>query len=346
MIKASILGATGYTGSELIRLLINREDVVLQELTSKRHVGEDISHFYPFLTGLINKQFTELNIEKIFSMSDVVFVCLPHGYSMDIVKEAENYETKVIDLGADFRLKDADVYEDTYEVAQSAPEILDQAVYGFSEKYRAEIKEAKIVANPGCFVMGSLLGLSPVVNKNVIDPKSIIIDSKTGMSGAGRKASVERLLSELQGNFKAYNPLKHRHIPEIEQELNNLTNKEVQVQFTPHLLPVERGILSTIYADLNEGETEESIREIYEAAYENEPFVHLLPQGQLPEIKAVKGTNFCHIQMQVDKRTNRLLVITAIDNLGKGASGSAVQNMNIMFGLPETKGLKNIGLVP
>lgn len=346
MIKASILGATGYTGSELIRLLINREDVKLQELTSKSYVGQEVSSFYPFLTGLISKQFTEFDSEKVFSSSDVVFVCLPHGHSMNIVKQAKDYGTKVIDLGADFRLRDAAVYEETYQVTQSAPEVLDEAVYGFSEKYRDEIKDAAVIANPGCFVMSSLLGLSPVVDKKAIDPKSIIIDSKTGVSGAGKKASVDRLLAELQGNFKAYNPLKHRHIPEIEQELNNLTDQEVQVQFTPHLLPVERGILSTIYGDLADGQTEDSIRAIYEEAYGDEPFIHLLPKGQLPEIKAVKGTNFCHIQVQVDERTNRLLIISVIDNLGKGAAGSAVQNMNILFNLPETIGLKNVGLVP
>lgn len=346
MIKASILGATGYTGSELIRLLISRKDVELTHLTSRSHIGEEVADFYPFLTGLVDKNFIEVDLDMIFSESDVVFICLPHGHSMEIVKQAENYDVKVIDLGADFRLKDIKTYEDTYKVEQTAPEILQEVVYGFSEKYRAKIKDAKIVANPGCFVMGSLLGLTPIISKGVVDAKSIIIDSKSGVSGAGRQPTVDKLLTELQGNFRAYNVLKHRHRPEIEQELNNISEEEVEVQFTPHLLPVERGILSTIYADLNEGETEATIRKIYEEAYQNEPFIHLLPKGKLPEIKAVKGTNYCHIQVQVDRRTNRLIIITVLDNLVKGASGSAIQNMNIMFGLPETVGLESIGLVP
>ncbi len=346
MIKASIVGATGYTGSELIRLLVTREDVELKHLTSRSHIGREVAEFFPYLTGFLQQKFVELDPEKIFSESDVVFICLPHGHSMELVQEAKKYDVKVIDLGADFRLKDIQEYEETYQVEQTAPDVLEEAVYGFSEKYRDQIKEAKFVANPGCFVMSALLGLSPVISQGVVDTQSIIIDSKTGVSGAGRSPAVDRLLSELQGNIRAYNVLKHRHRPEIEQELENLSSSEVQVQFTPHLLPIERGILSTMYADLKEGQTEESIRAIYEAAYGNEPFVHLLPKGILPETKAVKGTNHCHIQIQVDERTNRLIILSVIDNLGKGAAGSAVQNMNILFGLPETTGLKQVGLVP
>ena len=346
MIKASIIGATGYTGSELIRLLITRDDVQLVHLTSRSHVGKEVAKFFPFLTGLIDQQFVALDEEKIFSESDVVFIGLPHGHSMNIVKQAKNYDVKVIDLGADFRLKDIQQYEETYQVEQTAPGILEEAVFGFSEKYRDEIKDAQIIANPGCFVMSALLGLSPAINEGIVETKSIIIDSKTGVSGAGRSPSVDRLLSELQGNVRAYNVLKHRHRPEIEQELTNISETEVQIQFTPHLLPIERGILSTMYADLKEGQTEESIREIYEAFYQKEPFVHVLPQGNLPETKAVKGTNNCHIQIEVDEQTNRLIILSVIDNLGKGAAGSAVQNMNILFGLPETTGLKQVGLVP
>lgn len=346
MIKASIIGATGYTGSELIRLLINRDDVQLTHLTSRSHVGKEVADFFPFLTGLIEQKFVELNEEQVFSESDVVFIGLPHGHSMNIVKKAKDYDVKVIDLGADFRLKDIQQYEETYQVKQTAPEILQEAVFGFSEKYRDQIKEAKIIANPGCFVMSALLGLTPAISEGVVDTKSIIIDSKTGVSGAGRTPAVDRLLSELQGNVRAYNVLKHRHRPEIEQELSNISETEVQIQFTPHLLPIERGILSTMYANLKEGQTEDSIRAIYEKFYQKEPFVHLLPKGKLPETKSVKGTNNCHVQIEVDERTNRLVVLTVIDNLGKGAAGTAVQNMNILFGLPETTGLKQVGLVP
>lgn len=346
MIKVSIIGATGYTGSELLRLLIGRDDVEFSQLTSRSHVGKNVAEFYPFLTGKIDETFVALDVKQVFSTSDVVFIALPHGHSMALVQQAKNYPVKVIDLGADFRLKDIQQYEETYEVKQTAPEILEEAVFGFSEKYRDQIKKATIIANPGCFVMGALLGLTPAVSGGAVDTQSIIIDSKTGVSGAGRSASVDRLLSELQGNMRAYNVLKHRHRPEIEQELANLTTSEVQIQFTPHLLPVERGIFSTMYADLKAGQTEASIRKLYADFYKDEPFIHVLPKGQLPEMKAVKGTNNCHLQVEVDERTNRLVILTVIDNLGKGAAGTAVQNMNLMFGLPETTGLKQVGLVP
>lgn len=346
MIKVSILGATGYTGSELIRLLILRDDIEFKYLTSNRFVGESVSAYYPHLTGLIEMEFTEYDPEVILSESDVVFICLPHGHAMTIAKDAQKYPVKLIDVSPDFRIKDKKLYEEYYQIEQTAPELLETAVYGLPEIHREQIKDADIIANPGCFVTSSLLGLLPMINSKLIETDSIIIDAKSGISGAGRSANVANLLSELQGNFKAYNVLKHRHIPEIEQELQLQTEDNVQVQFTPHLIPIERGIFSTIYADLTQEVTEEQIHKIYTEHYQGEPFIQVLPEGQLPELKAIRGTNLCHIQVQVDQRTQRLVILVVLDNLVKGAAGQAIQNMNLMFNLPETSGLKLVPLVP
>ena len=346
MIKVSIIGATGYTGSELLRYLIPHQDVELIHLTSRSHAGTQVTYYYPFLTGSIDLKFTELKPVTVFTDSDVVFICLPHGHSMELSALASTFDVKVIDLGADFRLKNIDVYEETYKVEQAAPNLLKDFVYGLPEKYREEIKHAQYIANPGCFVTSALLGLLPAVVHALIDPQSIIIDSKTGVSGAGRSASTDKLLTELLGNFKAYNPLAHRHIPEIEQELNSSSENTVQVQFTPHLIPTERGIFSTIYASVQDGITEGDIIESYKTAYQDEPFVHVLDKGELPQMKHVSGTNNCQLSVQFDERTGRLLVLSIIDNLGKGAAGQAVQNMNIMFGLPEKTGLNTIAMMP
>lgn len=346
MIKVSIVGATGYTGSELLHYLIPHQEVELVHLTSRSHVDTEAAVYYPFLKGSINKQFTALEPDKLFNDSDVVFICLPHGHSMELAATASAYDVKIIDLGADFRLKNIDVYEQTYNVEQAAPNLLKDFVYGLPEKYRADIKMAKYIANPGCFVTSALLGLLPAVSDALVDEQSLIIDSKTGVSGAGRSASVDKLLTELMGNFKAYNPLAHRHIPEIEQELNSSSENAVQVQFTPHLIPAERGIFSTIYATVKDGVTEADIIKSYQQAYQDEPFVQVLNEGELPQMKHVAGTNNCQIAVQLDERTNRLIVLSIIDNLGKGAAGQAVQNMNIMFGLPEKSGLNTIAMMP
>lgn len=346
MIKVSIIGATGYTGSELLRYLIPHPEVDIVHLTSRSHAGENAAHYYPFLTGSFEQAFEALDPDAVFKGSDVVFICLPHSHSMELSLTASKYDVKVIDLGADFRLKNIDVYEKTYHVEQAAPNLLKDFVYGLPEKYRDNIKNAQYIANPGCFVTSALLGLLPAVKHSLIDSQSIIIDSKTGVSGAGRSASVDKLLTELMGNFRAYNPLAHRHIPEIEQELNQSSEHTVQVQFTPHLIPAERGIFSTIYATAAEGVTEAELIETYQQAYQDEPFVHVLDQGQLPEMKHVAGTNNCQLSVQLDERTGRIIILSIIDNLGKGAAGQAVQNMNIMFGLPEKSGLSTIAMMP
>lgn len=345
MIKVSIIGATGYTGSELMRLLAHHPQVELMHLTARKLADEKISHNFPFLTAALkDKRFVALDIEAIRAQSDLVFICLPHGHSMSLVKQLGT-EIKIIDLGADFRLKDIELYGDYYQVKQVAPDLLNQAVYGLSEYYRDEIKGSQLIANPGCFVTNALLALLPLVKAQVIEPDSIIIDSKTGISGAGRGASVGNLLSEAANNFSAYNPLRHRHIPEIEQELSRFGDA-VQIQFIPHLLPTERGIFSTIYAKPKQAVTEESLRQLYHDTYDDEPFIHLLDPELLPSIKSVRGSNHCHIQIKIDARTGRIIVFSVIDNLVKGASGQAVQNMNLLFGFDENLGLEQSALMP
>lgn len=345
MINVSIIGATGYTGSELMRLLVNHPKVQLMHLTARDLAGGKISHTFPFLTPYLKGTcFEKLDIQLINQDSDLVFICLPHGHAMSLVKELDDH-IKVIDLGADFRIKDTEVYEEYYHVEQSAPEYLEKAVYGLSEYYRDEIKDSQLIANPGCFVTSALLALLPLVRAQVIEVDSIIIDSKTGVSGAGRGTNVANLITEAGNNFSAYNPLAHRHIPEMEQELSHF-GQNVQIQFTPHLLPTERGILSTIYAKPSKTVIEEELRQIFQDAYEDEAFVHLLDPELLPSIKSVRGSNHCYIQVKIDPRTNRIIVFSALDNLVKGASGQAIQNMNILYGFPESMGLTQSGLMP
>lgn len=345
MINVSIIGATGYTGSELIRLLVNHPEVKLKHLTARKLAGLKISHTFPFLTAhLKDKTFETLDIEQIKADSDLVFICLPHGHAMTMVKEL-GQTIKVIDLGADFRIQNLDTYQEYYGIEQSSPELLEDAVYGLTEYNRQQISYANLIANPGCFVTSILLGLLPLVEKQLIDPSSIIIDSKSGISGAGRSANVGNLLSEAANNFKAYNPIGHRHIPEIEQELSQF-GQQVQVQFTPHLLPTERGIFSTIYVSPTAELTEDDLRDVYNDKYDNEAFVHLLDKELLPSVKSVRGSNHCHIQVKLDKRTGRIIIFSVIDNLVKGASGQAIQNMNVMFGLDESLGLTQTGLMP
>ncbi|HCT98226.1 MAG TPA: N-acetyl-gamma-glutamyl-phosphate reductase [Aerococcus urinaeequi] len=346
MIKVGIIGATGYTGEELIRLLVTRSDIELTTLTSRNEVGTKVQDYYPHFKGLIDQSFVAYDPNQIFDQVDVLFLCLPHGVSMEIAKAAQAHDVKVIDLGADFRLKDSQVYQEYYAIPQTEPDLLEQAVYGLPELYAADIQKADLIANPGCFVTCSLLALLPVIDQDFIRTDSVIIDAKTGVSGAGRSAKVANLLTELANNFYAYNPMAHRHIPEIEQTLNNVANNQVSVQFTPHLLPTERGIHATIYVDLTKDINEDQVRQIYQNYYQDKYFIHILGQDQLPQIKAVRASNFAQIQVKVDQRTNRLVIFAVIDNLVKGAAGQAIQNMNLMFGLDQTTGLTQAPIFP
>jgi N-acetyl-gamma-glutamyl-phosphate reductase len=347
VIKASIIGATGYTGLELARILSLHPEVELKILTSQSHVGEDIADIYPSLRGRVRKLCQEQDLNRVLEASHVVFIALPHGHSVPVVKEAISRGKKVIDLGADFRLGKAEVYEEWYQVKHEAPELLPEAVYGLPEIYREKIsEETRIIANPGCYPTAAILALAPALTKKLIKPESIIIDAKSGVSGAGRKLSLSSHFSEVNESIRAYGVASHRHTPEIEQELQALAGREFRISFTPHLAPMTRGILVTAYGQMEEDLSLHQVREIYASFYAGEPFVHLLAEEQWPQTKWVYGSNRCLINLTVDKRTRRLVVCSVIDNLVKGASGQAVQNMNLLFGLPETLGLEFNALFP
>lgn len=347
MIKASIIGATGYTGVELVRILSQHPEVELKILTSRSYAEQSFDEVYPSSLGNCSLTLQEQNLSKIIKESDAIFVALPHGYSASVVKEAANQGKKVIDLGADFRLKEASVYEKWYKAQHKAPELLKQAAYGLCEIHRDKISKADVVANPGCFPTGAILSLAPALKNHLIEPETIIIDSKSGVSGGGRKLVMTNHFGEVNENINPYGVASHRHTPEIEQEMMYLAGKEFNISFTPHLVPMTRGILTTAYAKLKDiNIVEDDVREIYQEFYEEESFVHLLPSGKWPHTKWVYGSNSCLINLTIDNRTNRLIVCSVIDNLVKGASGQAVQNMNILFGLPETTGLKFSAVYP
>lgn len=339
MIKTAILGGSGYTGLELLRILQNHPKAEVLAVTSRQYKGCKLEEVFPSLHGFSKLKFEDPAKFSALPHVDLIFSCLPHHASMEIVPRLLKNGKRVIDLSADFRLKSAKTYEAWYG-KHIAKNLLKKAVYGLPELHRSKIKGAELVANPGCYPTGAILGLSPAIDAGIIDINSIIIDSKSGVSGAGRGASLDTSFAEVNEGFKAYKVGEHRHTPEIEQELSVLAGKAVKVTFTPHLLPVNRGILSTVYVSLqNKGISYEKIFDIYKKFYSDDFFIRILPEDMLPNISHVKGSNFCDIGLKIDKRTGRLIIITAIDNLVKGASGQAVQNMNIMFGLPETTGL-------
>lgn len=342
MIKAGIVGITGYTGEELLRILSKHPEVQLTILAGRETSPvRELADIYPKYSNLKMKCIP-FNVEEIKKNTDVVFLALPHAVAFAVVPQLLKAGKKVIDLSADFRLKCSDTYEKWYKVNHTGKDYIKDAVYGLSELYADKIKQAKLVANPGCYPTTILLGLAPAVKNGFITNNDIIIDSKSGISGAGRKA-VEKYFKEEHPNTRAYNIAgKHRHIPEIEQEISNLFGQKTIVTFTPHIIPVERGMLSVIYANLNKKITTAEAVEIYKTFYKGKNFVKVLDENVLPNINKVVNTNFCEIGLSVDARTNKLVIVSAIDNLVKGASGQAVQNMNIMSGLDETAGLKEI----
>ncbi|MCX5782385.1 MAG: N-acetyl-gamma-glutamyl-phosphate reductase [Elusimicrobia bacterium] len=340
MIKIGIIGITGFTGEELLKILLKHKNVkisVLQGRTSSE--VKPLKQIYPNLSQIdINCE--PLDIKGLSDKCDVVFLALPHRISFEIVPEIIKAGKKVIDLSADFRLNDGQIYEKWYGSKHTATHLLTEAVYGLPEIYREKIKKAKLIANPGCYPTSVILACAPAMKKNIVESSSLIVDSKSGISGAGRKAAEEYFQKE-HPNFRAYNIGGiHRHIPEIEQELSKVVGEKVVLTFTPHIIPIERGMLSTIYLDLKKKISTADIISLYSEFYKNEPFVRVLKEGELPSTKNVVNTNFCEIGLKVDDRINRLIVISAIDNLIKGASGQAVQNMNIMFNLGEEEGLK------
>ena len=344
MLKVAILGASGYTGGELLRLLNQHPHVKITSVTSERSAGKTVSDLFPHLKDC-KLTFEPLEIKKIAKKADLFFLCLPHKTSQETVAELYEAGKKIIDLSADYRLKDTAVYQKWYETPHKFPDLLKKAVYGLPELYREKIKDAQIIANPGCYPVSAIMGLAPIIGKHFVDINSIIIDSKSGVSGAGRNPALPFMFSEANESVKAYAVTTHRHTPEIEQELSLIANKKVRVIFTPHLIPMDRGILSTIYVRLKENVDLSHVQKIYTNFYRKEKFIRVLENGAYPTTKAVKGSNYCHLSVFLDKRNPKsqtLIIVSAIDNLLKGASGQAVQNMNIMYGFNETDGLLNL----
>ncbi len=345
MINVSVVGASGYTGVELLRILVNHPQVTLCCVTSRQHEGAPISQAFPSLSGFCDLTCETLDVAKIAERSDLVFTALPHKSAMEVIPDFLAAGCKVVDLSADYRLKDKDIYEQWYQ-EHTSPALLDEAVYGLPERYRDQIRSARLVANPGCYPTTVVLGLLPLLEKKLIDSKTLIIDSKSGTSGAGRGAKQGSLFCEVNEGFKAYGVASHRHTPEIEQELSALAGTAVQVNFTPHLLPLNRGMLSTCYASAAGIRSARELIDLYRERYADEPSIRIMPGGELPNVAYVQGTNLCDIGLVYDDRTGRVIVVSVIDNLVKGASGQAVQNMNIMSGFDESLGLRLLPTFP
>jgi N-acetyl-gamma-glutamyl-phosphate reductase len=346
MIKVGIIGATGYAGAELVRILSRHPGVEMAALTTQSYAGKAIWEVYPHLYRYVDLACEEMDLSGLVEKCDVVFTALPHGHAMPVAGEVVRQGKKLIDLGADFRLYNTDVYESWYKVEHTAGEFMEQVVYGLPEIHRDRIRTARILANPGCYPTSAILGLAPLLNKRLVDKASIVVDAKSGVSGAGRGLSLNTHYCEVNENIKAYGVATHRHTPEIEQEMSALAGEELVISFTPHLVPMTRGILSTIYAKLKDPLEQEELEAVYRDFYAGEQFVRVLPPGMLPLTKAVAGSNHCDVAAVADRRTGRVVVVSAIDNLIKGAAGQAVQNMNIMFDLSEDAGIAGPGMYP
>lgn len=343
MINIAILGGSGYTGLELLRILSNHQFSSVKTVTSRQYAGKAVADVFPSLRGFYDDLFFSDPAEFKSIKADVALCALPHGASQEVVEGLLEGDNRVIDLSADFRIHDPEVYKAWYGEHRCA-DILAEAVYGLPELHRDMMKDALLVANPGCYPTGAILALAPLLRAGLIDAGSIIIDSKSGVSGAGRGANLDTSYAEVANGFKAYKIGCHRHTPEIEQELTSIAGASVSVTFTPHLLPVARGILTTAYAGLKKTATSKDIHDLYSEFYSKEPFVRLLEQGRFPDISQVRGSNFCDIGVFSDDKKNRVTIVSAIDNLVKGASGQAVQNMNIMFWVKEDTGLRTPAL--
>lgn len=338
MVNVSIIGATGYAGAELLRLLYNHPQAKVVHITSESHTGKAISEVYPHLRGLYDQKLESMkDLDAIAKDSDFVFIGLPHGHAMEVGRALENTPVRIIDLGADYRFDDTSIYEEWYKVKHTHKDA--KRVYGLAELYRDQIKDAKIIGNAGCYTTASILALAPLVKNEFIEPDTIIVDAKSGTSGAGRSPKLQTHFPEFYDNFKAYGVATHRHTPEIEQALGHLVNRKVTLNFTPHLVPMARGILATCYANIKQWITPAMIDHAYAEMYGNEHFVRLLGPGAYPSTKEVRGSNFCDISWHVDLRTGRIIVLSAIDNLVKGAAGQAIQNFNIACGFDEKTGL-------
>ncbi len=344
--KAAIIGGTGYGAVELVRLLHNHPLVEISTIVSHSNSGNELQSIYPHLSGIIETSFSEMDVEVVSEEADLVFFGTPSGVSTELVPQFLEQGVKCIDLAGDFRLDSPEIYEKWYKLSAPPQEYTEKATYGLSEIYKEEVKNSTLIANPGCYPTATLLALIPILKEQLIEPQSIIIDAKSGLSGAGRSVSLKAHFSESNENFRAYKLAEHQHIPEIEQILVKESGIDLQVSFTPHLVPMTRGIMCTIYSNMTVGKTTEEIIELYQSFYKEHPFVRVRPEGIIPGTKEVYGSNYCDIGFKVDDRTGRLMIVAVIDNLVKGAAGQAIQNMNLIQGWDEQTGLTNVPIYP
>jgi len=335
--NVAILGASGYTGGELIRILVNHPNVKISYITAEKHAGKMVSEVFPHLKGILDLKLEKLDPKKVPDDIDIVFAALPHGASAEVIHEIYKRKIKIIDLGADFRLNEGN-YRKWYG-DHPCSDMLEDAVYGISELNKEQIAESNLIANPGCYPTASILPLAPLLKENIVDESSIIIDSKSGVSGAGRSPSLDLHFCEVSEGFKAYKVAEHRHSPEIEQHLSEYSKKDVNIIFTPHLIPIDRGIFSTIYVKTDKEYTTSELLQKLKDFYKNSHFIRIYDEGQFPNISYIRGSNFCDIGIKSIPEKKSAVIVSVIDNLVKGAAGQAVQNMNIMMDLPETTGL-------
>lgn len=346
MIKVGIIGSTGYAGGELVRILTQHKEAEVVWYGSRSYVDKRYSEVFGNFTKIVDATCLEENMEELAELVDVIFTATPQGLCSSLITEEILQKVKIIDLSADFRIKDVATYEAWYNITHKSPQYIEEAVYGLSEINREKVKGARIVANPGCYTTCSILTAYPLVKEGIIDPNSLIVDAKSGTSGAGRGAKVNNLFCEVNENMKAYGVLTHRHTPEIEEQLGYAAGEDIKIIFTPHLVPMNRGILVTEYASLTRPVTYEEVRAIYDSYYKEETFIRVLDKDVCPETKWVEGSNYVDINFKIDERTNRIVMMGALDNIVKGAAGQAVQNMNLVFGIEETEGLMLVPMFP
>lgn len=346
MIKIGIIGSTGYAGGELVRILTGHKEAEIVWYGSRSYVDQKYADVYRNMFQIVDAKCMDDNMGELARQADVIFTATPQGLCASLVNEEILSQTKIIDLSADFRIKDVSVYEKWYGIEHKSPQYIEEAVYGLCEVNRDKVKGARLVANPGCYTTCSILTAYPLAKEGIIDMSTLIVDAKSGTSGAGRGAKLPNLFCEVNENMKAYGVASHRHTPEIEEQLGYASGEKVTISFTPHLVPMNRGILATEYATLKKQVDYEDVKAIYDQYYKEETFVRVLEKDVLPETKWVEGSNYVDINFKIDPRTNRIIMMGAIDNLVKGAAGQAVQNMNLMFGLDEAEGLRLVPMFP
>ena len=346
MINVGIIGATGYAGNELVRILTGHKDAKIVWYGSRSYIDKKYAEVYQNMFQIVDDECLDDNMEELAEQADVIFTATPQGFCASMMNDEILSKTKIIDLSADYRIKDAAVYEKWYGIEHKSPQFIGEAVYGLCEVNREAVKKARLVANPGCYTTCSILTAYPLAKEGLIDMNTLIIDAKSGTSGAGRGAKLPNLYCEVNENIKAYGVASHRHTPEIEEQLGYAANEPVVINFTPHLVPMNRGILATEYASLKKDVTYKEVKAVYDNYYQNERFVRVLGEGVCPETKWVEGSNYVDINFKIDPRTKRIIMMGAIDNLVKGAAGQAVQNMNLMFRLPESEGLELVPIFP